>query len=122
MCIQTILTVILCGVFDLRVGGNAFYNTVGFLNLLLAYLILGWQMISFCIMNAQLFDSQVRAVIAFGITYYGAESLFNLAVLWPTGIQYLLIFLCPFIAGRSISQVQSTQSCSFSNKCLSPFV
>ncbi|CAF1113916.1 unnamed protein product [Adineta steineri] len=96
------LTILLCIMYKLKLNPDAYFNTVNFGVLFIGYFIYGLQLISFCIMNAQLFDKSVRAV--FGTLFIYALSIFiyPFIIVWPTAIQYIFIFLNPYIAGRSI--------------------
>ncbi|CAF4093815.1 unnamed protein product, partial [Adineta steineri] len=98
------LTILLCIVYKLKLKPDAYFNTVNFGVLFLGYFIYGLQLISFCIMNAQLFDKSVRAVLVTFFIYALSRFIYSYAIVWPTAIQYILIFVSPYIAGRSIFQ------------------
>ncbi|CAF0858674.1 unnamed protein product [Adineta steineri] len=96
------LTILLCIMFKLTIKSNAYFNTVKFGVLFIGYFIYGLQLISFCIMNAQLFDKSVRAVVC-TLSIYGLSiHIYPFIIVWPTAIQYISIFLSPYIAGHSI--------------------
>jgi hypothetical protein len=100
-----ILTLILSIVYKLKLKPDAYFNTVNFGTLFLGNFIYGLQLISFCIANAQLFDANVRAVVFTFIIYFIFGNLYSVTMLWPPGIQYVLMFFFPYIAGRSLFQV-----------------
>lgn len=106
MIIYTILIVLLCIVYKLKLDPHAYFATVNYGILLLGYIFYSLQLIAFCIMNAQIFDSNVRAIIFTFVLYIASINVFSSALSWPTGIQYLLMFFCPFISGRSLFQVR----------------
>ncbi|CAF4199938.1 unnamed protein product, partial [Adineta steineri] len=56
LIILCFLTILLCIIFKLKLKSDAYFNTVNFGILFIGYFIYGLQLISFCIMNAQLFD------------------------------------------------------------------
>ncbi|CAF0941667.1 unnamed protein product [Adineta steineri] len=98
------LTILLCIVYKLKLKPDAYFNTVNFGVLLFGYFIYGLQLISFCIMNAQLFDKTVRAVLGTFFIYAVSIFIYPYTIVWPTAIQYILIFVSPYIAGHSIFQ------------------
>ncbi|CAF2516694.1 unnamed protein product [Rotaria sp. Silwood2] len=104
MVILLILILFLSIVFKIKLKPDAYFNTVNFATLFFGNIIYGLQLISFCIMNAQLFDTNVRAVIFTFVFYYIVFSISSFTVSWPPGIQYVLMFFCPYIAGHSIFQ------------------
>ncbi|UJR08477.1 hypothetical protein I4U23_012744 [Adineta vaga] len=104
LIILCILSLLLCIIFKLKLKPDAYFNTVNFGILFIGYLIFGLQMISFCIMNAQIFDKNVRAVLANLFIYLVSIIVFPNILLWPTAIQYVLIFFSPYIAGHSLFQ------------------
>ncbi|CAF3806236.1 unnamed protein product [Adineta steineri] len=104
LIILCFLTVLLCIIFKLKLKPDAYFNTVNFGVLFIGYFIYGLQLISFCIMNAQLFDRSVRAVLVTLFIYGLSIFIYPFIIVWPTAIQYILIFLSPYIAGRSIFQ------------------
>lgn len=106
MIIYLILILLLCFIYKLNLKPYAYFDTVNYGILLLGNLIYAFQLTSFCIMNAQLFDKNVRAIIFTFVLYFVANNIFSWAILWPPGIQYLLMFICPFVAGRSLFQVR----------------
>ena len=57
-------------------------------------------------MNAQLFDFVVRAIIFTFGTYIVTIILVSWTTFWPPGIQYLLMFICPYFTQRSLLQVK----------------
>ncbi|CAF4356920.1 unnamed protein product, partial [Adineta steineri] len=83
---------------------SRYFHTVSPGFLFLGYLIYALQLISFCIMNAQLFDKTIRAVLGTFFIYVLSRFIYSYAIVWPTAIQYILIFISPYIAGRSIFQ------------------
>jgi len=110
MIIFVILIVILCIVYKFKFKPYAYFDTVNYGTLFLGNIIYSLQLVSFCIMNAQLFDSNVRAIIFTFVIYFVSNSLFSWIILWPPGIQYLLMFFIPYIAGRSLFQVKKKYS------------
>ncbi|CAF1239735.1 unnamed protein product [Adineta ricciae] len=104
LVIFCLLILLLCLVYKLKLKPDAYFNTVNFGILFLGYIIFALQMISFCVMNAQLFDKNVRAVLGTLFIYLVSIILFPNILLWPQAIQYILIFLSPYIAGHSIFQ------------------
>lgn len=105
LIIFVILIVLLCIVYKLKPGLQPYFASVNFGSLFLGYLIYSLQLISFGIMNAQLFDSNVRQVVFTIVLYLVTINIYSYTLLWPPGIQYLLMFFFPYISGRSIFQV-----------------
>ena len=101
-----ILTLILCIVYKHELNPNAYFNTVSYIILLFAYLIYSLQLISFCIMNVQLYDRNVRAILANLFIYILSLIIYSYMIIWPTAIQYIFIFLSPYIAAHSLFQVR----------------
>jgi hypothetical protein len=106
MVIILVLIILLCIAYKLKLDPDAYFNTVNFGTLFLGLFIYSFQLISFCIMNAQLFDASVRAVVFTFIIYFVFGNLYSITMLWPPGIQYLLMFFIPYMAGRSLFQVK----------------
>ncbi|CAF4052910.1 unnamed protein product [Adineta steineri] len=104
LIILCFLTILLCIIFKSKLNVDAYFDTVKFGILFLGYLIYGLQLISFCIMNAQLFDKSVPALFCTFLIYALSIFIYQYAIVWPTAIQYILIFLSPFISGHSIFQ------------------
>jgi formate/nitrite transporter FocA (FNT family) len=92
--------------YKLKLKPYAYFDTVNYGTLFLGNLMYSLQLISFCIMNAQLFDSNVRAIIFTLAIYLISSNIFSYTILWPLGIQYLLMFFVPFITGQSLFQVR----------------
>jgi len=105
MFILLILIILLCAMFKITLDLDAYFNEIKFGILVLGYIIYSLQLISFCIMNAQIFDSTIRATIITFIIYLASFFIYSWAIFWPTGIQYVLIFFSPYIAGHSLFQV-----------------
>jgi hypothetical protein len=106
LIILCILILCLCIVYKLKLKPDAYFNSVNFRILFSGYLIFGLQLISFCIMNAQLFDKNVCAIIGTFVIYLTSSIIFTHSIVWPVTIQYVLIFFSPYIAGHSIFQVR----------------
>ena len=106
MVIIFILIIILCIAYKLKLKPDAYFNTVNFGTLMLGLFIYGLQLVAFCIMNAQLFSTNVRAVVFTFFIYFLFGNLSSITMLWPPGIQYLLMFFIPYMAGRSLFQVR----------------
>ncbi|CAF3666934.1 unnamed protein product [Rotaria sp. Silwood1] len=104
MVIVLLLTLLLTIAYKLKLKPDAYFNTVNFAALFFGNLIYGLQLISFCIMNAQLFDTNVRAIIFTFIFYFIASNIYTLTISWPPSIQYVLMLFCPYIAGHSLFQ------------------
>ncbi|CAF1197235.1 unnamed protein product, partial [Adineta steineri] len=104
LIILCFLTILLCIIFILELKSDTYFNIVNFGVLFLGYLIHGLQLISFCIMNAQLFDKTFRAVLGTFFIYGLSVFIYPFIIGWPTAIQYIFIFISPYIAGRSIFQ------------------
>ncbi|CAF4318595.1 unnamed protein product, partial [Rotaria sp. Silwood2] len=104
LVILCLLTLLLCIVYKLKLKPDAFFNTVNFGILILGYLIYDLQLISFCIMNVQLFDKNVRAILGTFLIYVVSLIVFPYSIVWPTAIQYVLIFFSPYIAAHSLFQ------------------
>ncbi|CAF1011366.1 unnamed protein product [Rotaria sordida] len=104
LIILCLFILLLCIVYKLKLKPDAYFNTVNFGILFIGYLILGLQLISFCIMNVQLFDKNVRAILGTFLIYLISLIVFSYSIVWPTGIQYVLIFFSPYIAGHSLFQ------------------
>ncbi|CAF3818339.1 unnamed protein product [Rotaria sp. Silwood1] len=104
MVILLILVLLLSIVFKIKLNSNAYFNTVNFGILFFGNIIYGLQLISFCIMNAQLFNSNVRAIIFTIVFYYVVYNISSFTIFWPPGIQYVLMFFCPYIGGHSLFQ------------------
>ncbi|CAM4800916.1 unnamed protein product [Rotaria magnacalcarata] len=102
--ILVILILFLCFTYKLKLKPDAYFNSVRFSILFFDYLIFVLQLISCCIMNAQLFDKNVRAIMYTFIIYLASLIIFTNSVVWPVAIQYILIFLSPYIAGHSLFQ------------------
>ncbi|CAF4083873.1 unnamed protein product [Adineta steineri] len=98
------LTILLCIIFKLKLKSDAYFNTVNFGILFIGYFIYGLQLISFCIMNAQLFDKTIRAILGTFFIYGLSGIIYSYTIVWPTAIKYILIFISPYIAGHSIFQ------------------
>ena len=105
LIILSILTLLLCIVFKFNFNPHAYFDTVNFGVLFLSYFILSLQFISFCMMNAQLFQTNIRAGICTVSIYILSLIIYSYMIFWPTSIQYPLIFLNPFIASHSLFQV-----------------
>jgi hypothetical protein len=58
-------------------------------------------------MNAQLFNKNVRAILGNLFIYILSLIIYSNMILWPTSIQYILIFISPYIAGHSLFQVRN---------------
>lgn len=106
LIILFILILSLCFMYKLKLQPDAYFNSVSFPILFFGYLIFGLQLISFCIMNAQLFDKNVRAIGCTFLVYLASLIIFSNSIAWPVSIQYILIFFSPYIAGHSIFQVR----------------
>jgi phosphatidylserine synthase len=107
LIILSLLTLLVCIVYKLKLQPDAYFNIVNFGILFFGYLIFSLQFISFCIMNAQLFDKNVRAILGSLFIYLLSLIIYPYIILWPTAIQYILIFLSPYIAGHSLFQVRN---------------
>lgn len=83
----------------------SYFHTVPIGVLLLVYSIYSLQLLSFCIFNAQLFDRVVRAMLGTLFIYGVSLLIYPSIVVWPVGLQYLLMFISPFIGGYSLFQV-----------------
>lgn len=101
-----ILTVLLCIVYKLKLKPDAYFNSVNFGILFFGYFIFSLQLISFCIMNVQLFDKNVRAILGTFVIYLISLIIHPNSLAWPTAIQYILMFISPYIAGHSLFQVR----------------
>ncbi|CAF5186839.1 unnamed protein product, partial [Rotaria magnacalcarata] len=55
-------------------------------------------------MNVQLFDKNVRAILGTFFIYAISLAIHPYSIVWPTAIQYILIFFSPYIAAHSIFQ------------------
>lgn len=66
-------------------------------------------------MNAQLFDSNVRQIVFTLVSYIVAVNIYSYTLLWPPGIQYLVMFFIPYISGRSVFQVRTQVGKSISS-------
>ena len=99
------IVILLCVVYKFKLRPTAYFNHVHFLTLLLGNLAYALQLVSFCVMHAQLFDVNVRAIVTTFVIYSVAIFLFSRIIVWPVGMQYFFIFVCPFIGGRSLFQV-----------------
>ena len=110
LIIFTFLTILLCVVLTVKLKKYAYFNSVNFGILFVSYIIYSLQLISFCIMNAQLFDKVVRAVLGTLLIYGISYAINPYIVVWPAAIQYILIFFSPFIGGYSLFQVRSVFS------------
>ena len=106
------IIILLCVVYKVKFQPTAYFNHVPFLTLLVGNLVYALQLVSFCIMHAQLFDANVRAIVATFLIYFLAIFLFPRMIVWPVGMQYFFIFVCPFIGGRSLFQVRDDRSFS----------
>jgi hypothetical protein len=106
MIILFILTILLCVVLKLKLDPDAYFNTVSYGILFVGYIIFDLQLISFGIMNAQLFDVNIRAIVTTIVIYLVADFIQPWAIFWPLSIQYILIFFYPFIGARSLFQVR----------------
>jgi hypothetical protein len=106
LIIILLLILLLCIVYKLKLQPDAYFNTVNFGVLFIGYFIFGLQLISFCIMNAQLFDKTVRAVLGTFLIYLLSIIIYPYIIVWPTAIQYVLIFFSPYIAAHSLFQVR----------------
>ncbi|CAM4906302.1 unnamed protein product [Rotaria socialis] len=104
LIIICLLTLLLCIVYKLKLKPDAYFNSVNFGVLFFGYLIFGLQLIAFCIMNVQLFDKNVRAILGTFFIYAISLAIHPYSVVWPTAIQYILIFVSPYIAAHSIFQ------------------
>ncbi|CAF4673197.1 unnamed protein product, partial [Rotaria sp. Silwood2] len=104
LIILCLLILLLCIVYKLKLKPDAYFNSVNFRILFFAYFIFGLQLISFCIMNVQLFDKNVRAILGTFVIYLISLITFAYNIVWPVAIQYVLIFFSPYIAGHSIFQ------------------
>jgi hypothetical protein len=87
MIIYAILILLLCIIYKLKINQSAYFNHVNFATLFFGNLVLALQLVSFCIMNAQLFEVNVRAIVATFIIYSLSTYLHSLAIPWPAGIQ-----------------------------------
>ena len=56
-------------------------------------------------MSAQIYSKVVRSILGTLAYYIFSLILFPYILVWPTAIQYILIFISPFIAGYSLFQV-----------------
>ncbi|CAF4092876.1 unnamed protein product, partial [Adineta steineri] len=104
LIILCFLTILLCIIFKLKLKSDSYFHTVSPGFLFLGYVIYALQLISFCIMNAQLFDKTIRAVLCTFLIHALSRFIYSYAIVWPTAIQYILIFISPYIAERSIFQ------------------
>ena len=105
LIIYVVIIVLLCIVYKLQFKPDAYFSTVNYVTLFVGHFVYALQLISFCIMTAQVFDANVRAVLVTLATYYLSALLHSWALTWPPGVQYILIFFFPYIGGRSIFQV-----------------
>ncbi len=106
MIIFLILIILLCIVLKLKLITAAYFNTVNIGILFLGYFIVSLQLISFCIMNAQIFDSSIRAIVVTLIIAVISIKIHSWTILCPSSVQYVLIFFSPIIAHRSLFQVR----------------
>ncbi|CAF4875435.1 unnamed protein product, partial [Rotaria sp. Silwood2] len=90
LIILCLLILLLCIV--LKQKPNGYFLTVNFHILFLGYLIFSLQLISFCIMIAQLYDKNIRAELTTFVIYLLSSKIYCYAIFWPTSIQNLLIF------------------------------
>ncbi|CAF3811478.1 unnamed protein product [Rotaria magnacalcarata] len=104
MIIFIILILFLSIAYKLKLKSDAYFNTVNFGIIFLGNITYALQLISFCIMNAQLFNTNIRAVIFTLVIYFVAYNIYSLTITWPSSVQYLLMFICPYIAGHSLFQ------------------
>ena len=105
--------------YKIKVSEGAYFITISFLSLFIGYVCFILQLIAFAIMNAQIFDRPVVAIVATGIIYLISFNLRSTIVQWPTGLQYLMIFLSPFIAHNAFFEVSiSFYQQFFSFRCL----
>ncbi|UJR08715.1 hypothetical protein I4U23_012972 [Adineta vaga] len=102
LIILGILILLLC--FALKQQPYGYFLNVNFGFLFLSYFIYSLQLISFCILIAQLFDRNVRAELTIFFIYVLSSSIYSNVIYWPKGIQYLLIFLIPHFAQYSLFQ------------------
>lgn len=105
MIILVIFVLIICIACKTKFNGEAYFNTVNFGTLFIGFFIYGFQLIAFCIMNAQMFSSNIRAVVFTLLLCFVANYVYTWILAWPAGIQYVLILLCPFFGVRSLFQV-----------------
>jgi hypothetical protein len=110
LIIFTFLTILRCVVLTIKLKKYAYFNSVNFGILFVGYIIYSLELISFCIMNAQLFDKVVRTVLGTLLIYGVSYAINPYIVVWPSAIQYILIFFSPFIGGYSLFQVSSAFS------------
>ncbi len=108
--ILVVLILLLCIALKIKLNPDAYFNTVNFATLFLGYFIYGLQLIAFCIMNAQIFNANVRAIIFTFVIYYLSNTVSSWTNAWPAGIQYILMFFSPYIALRSLFQVRNLRA------------
>jgi hypothetical protein len=58
-------------------------------------------------MNVQLFDRNVRAILGNLGIYILSLIIYSYTTVWPIAIQYILIFISPYIAAHSIFRVRN---------------
>ncbi|CAF3562792.1 unnamed protein product [Adineta steineri] len=104
MVIYVILILFLCIACKIKLKPEAYFDTVNFGTLFLGYLMYALQLVAFCTMNAQMFNTNVRAIVFTFIIYFISNNIYALAMSWPSGLQYILIFFCPYVGGRSLFQ------------------
>lgn len=108
MVILFILTIFLTITLKFQFHDSfAYFHHVNFIILFLNYFVLSCQFITFAILNAQIFDRKLRAMIYSCSFYFLSMIIWSYMTTWPVGVQYLFIFLSPYIAGRSIFQVET---------------
>ncbi|UJR37764.1 hypothetical protein I4U23_030457 [Adineta vaga] len=104
LVILIVFIVLLCIVCKIKFQDNAYFNTVNFAVLFFGFLMYGFQLIAFCIMNAQIFNTNIKAVVFTLAICFISNYVYTWILAWPVGIQYILIFICPYFGVRSLFQ------------------
>jgi hypothetical protein len=107
MIIYIILILLLCIIYKVKLSPDAYFNHVNFAVLFFGNLVLALQLVSFCVMNAQIFEVNVRAIVGTAIIFFLSTYIHSTLIQSPAGLQYFFIFISPFIASRSIFQVST---------------
>lgn len=106
MIILVMLVLMLCIVFKIKFNPYGYFDTVNFGSLFLGYIIFSIQLVSYCIFNAQIFDSNARAIIFTIVFHLAIGQISNTIFQWPTAIQYILMFFYPYLGEWTIFQVK----------------
>lgn len=112
MILYVLILVALCITLQLKFAAELSWSIFSFHVLLFSNIIIALQMVAFCTMTSHFFNVKIRGIIGTLILYVLSDYAHMWSAQQSVGIQYIFIFISPFIACRSVYSVSNDHKSS----------